>query len=197
MCQMKNRMIKNEDNAYEFPSCYSPHHKRKCHMSQTQAGSESLLEPSRETCQPRTCALCGTRTWMPQNHKSVEEGIESGAILQVNWNVFFFLCSLPSVINVVTLCMQDLTCSNQTSSAEFLFAEKECLSLGVMLTSVEAINMVFCSNHIIQACNFHHWHRYACDTAGPVMHQFHTGSPWRDFNVCTKWTVVQTTNIKG
>lgn len=54
--------------------------------------------------------------------------------------------------------MQDLTCSNQTSSAELFFPEKECLHLDVMLTSVDAINMVFYCNHIIQASYFHHWH---------------------------------------
>lgn len=53
-----------------FPPCHSPHHRRRCHKSQTQAGSGSLPEPSRETFQPKTCVLYGSRTWMPQNHKS-------------------------------------------------------------------------------------------------------------------------------
>lgn len=72
-----------------FPSCHSPLHRRTCHKSQTQAGSGSPPEPSRETCPPTTCVLCGSRTWMPRNRRSEVMTTKLMLQLQPNQNVCF------------------------------------------------------------------------------------------------------------
>lgn len=51
---------------------HSPLRRKMCRRSRTLADSGWPLEPSRETCPPRTCASCGWGTWTLRNHRSEE-----------------------------------------------------------------------------------------------------------------------------
>lgn len=51
---------------------HSPHQRKRCHRSQTQADSGWLLEPSREMFPLGTCVLCGSKTLKLRSHKSVK-----------------------------------------------------------------------------------------------------------------------------
>lgn len=111
-----------------FPSCHSPLHRRTCHKSQTRAGSGSPPEPSRETCPPTTCVLCGSRTWMPQNHRSEVMTTKLMLQLQLNQNVCFG--HSHHLQKTLYVCMEFLKCTNQTINADYFSTEKEDASGG-------------------------------------------------------------------